>query len=325
MPQTPLVKILGSTVPIEAELRVQIIEHEQKETRDLKPYVRMKISDGGATADMSVWSDSPSYVWAKTMLKGDCYALNGAFSASKFGIESKGWTSRLLEGDERAAVFAGPPELAEKQEVDWQRLWCLVNNLPEGPLKLVTVILLEELAEPYRRAGAARGNHHARRGGLVEHVSLMAQCGNVLCDVYPELRKDLVIAAIVFHDVGKLFENQYEKEGFEMPFSFRAEAYGHIVIGIEMARNFWRKLDPGVQHENEILLHALCHCIASHHGCLEWGSPVEPKMPEAQLVHFIDNIDAKLEMFRQQRKTAKELATGVFEGQRPLPKSLLFI
>jgi 3'-5' exoribonuclease len=324
MTHTPLITILGSTDPVEAELRVQIIEIEEKETRDSKkPYVRMKLSDGSATADMSVWRDHPSYVWAKTMLKGDCYALKGVFSAGKFGLESKAWDYRLLEGDERTAIFAGPPEMKEKQEVDWQRLWFIVNNLPEGPLRLVTTILLDELGEPYRRAGAARGNHHARRGGLVEHVSLMAQCGEALCGVYPELRKDLVIAAIVFHDVGKLFENQYEKEGFEMPFSFRAECYGHIVIGIEMARTYWKRLVPEPEHEN--LMHALCHCIASHHGTLEWGSPVEPKMPEAQLVHFIDNIDAKLEMFRQQRKTAKEIAPGVFEGQRPLPKSLLFI
>ncbi|MEA3212452.1 MAG: 3-5 exoribonuclease [Chthoniobacter sp.] len=312
MTTTSLITVLGEHMPTNAELHVQVIEIERKETAARKPYVRLKLSDGSATADTSVWSDNPAFAMVLSMEKGKCYALEGTFHGSQYGLESKSWRPRLLEGDERAAVFAGPPDLREKQERDWRTLGEAVSGCEDGPLRMLALLLLNECAEPYRRAAAARGNHHARRGGLVEHVSMMAQAAVALCSVYRELRRDLLVCAVVFHDCGKMVENQYEREGFDMPFSFRAEAYGHIVVGIEMARTLWQKL-PEEARQDELPLHALCHLIASHHGCLDWGSPVEPKMAEAHALHYIDNLDAKLEAYRHGLKTGKAVAPGVIE------------
>jgi 3'-5' exoribonuclease len=295
---------------------------ERKETKEKKPYVRLKVSDGSATAELSVWSDHAAFAVVLSMTKGQCYAMEGTFHAGKYGLESKDWMPRLLSGEEHDAVFAGPPELRIKQANDWAALISLVESLPDSSLRTLAGMLLMGSEEPYRRAGAARGNHHARRGGLVEHVSFMAQTADAICRVYPELRRDLLIVAVIFHDCGKMIENQYEREGFEMPFSFRAEAYGHILIGIEMVRTLWKKL-PEEAQKDDLMMHALCHCIAAHHGELEWGSPVQPKLPEAAALHYIDQIDAKLEMFRQAKAIGKELAPGVLDGPRPLPRTIL--
>ena len=316
-------EMMGQYTAADAEIRAQVIEFERKETKDRKPYVRMKLCDGSAAAELSVWNDNPVFATVLSIEVGQCLALTGTFQAGKYGLESKSWSFRKLEGEERAAVFAGPADLRSKQERDWAGLLDAVESCPAGSLKTLALLLLGECEEPYRRAGAARANHHARRGGLVEHVSLMAQSAVALCGIYPELRRDLLVCAVVFHDCGKIVENQHEKEGFAMPFSFRAEAYGHIVIGIEMARTMWKKLPEETQKGDEQLLHALCHCIASHHGELEWGSPVVPKLPEAAALHFIDNLDAKLEMFRAAKLTGKLVAPGVIEGPRPLPRSIL--
>ena len=237
-----LAQVLASDSPLDGELRVQCLANDDARTAQGKPYRKLSLSDGSATVSHSVWSDAHSYTFAAQMQKGACYALTGTFSKSQFGLESKGWGGRMLEGDDRTAVFAGPPALREKQERDWLALTRCVAECPDTPLRYLAQRLLSDHEAAFRRAAAARGNHHARRGGLVEHVSLMAQSAVALCGVYPELRRDLMVTAIVFHDVGKIIENQYEAEGFEMPFSYAAECYGHIAIGVQMAHNLWKTL-----------------------------------------------------------------------------------
>ena len=116
---TAIQVLLGKYVPVDAEIRAQVIEFERKETKDRKPYVRMKLSDGSAVAELSVWSDHPAFATVLGMEKGQCYALTGAFHAGKYGLESKSWSYRMLQDEERLAVFAGPPELRAKQERDW--------------------------------------------------------------------------------------------------------------------------------------------------------------------------------------------------------------
>ena len=216
-------------------------------------------------------------------------------------------------------------ELRAQQDADWAALNASVLDCPDGTLKTLAMLFLYDYQEPFRRAAAARSYHHARRGGLVEHVSKMAQSAVALCAVYPELRRDLLIAGVIFHDAGKMLENQFEPEGFEMPFNFRAECYGHILLGVQLAHKTWATLDPETQARDINLLDALCHLTASHHGTLEWGSPVEPKLPEAVALHFIDNLDAKLEMMRATYITPKPLAPGVIEGARPLSRTILVL
>lgn len=309
---TSLITVLGWVVPADAVLRVQLIELERKETKTQKPYVRLKVSDGSVTTELSVWSDNPAFAMVLSMEEGKCYELTGTFHGGKYGLESKSWRPRLLEGDEREAVFAGPPDLREKQAWDWDALLAVVRSLGDGVYRTLALWVLELHEKQYRRAAAARGNHHARRGGLVEHVSLMARAADALCMVYPELNRDLLVCGVVYHDAGKMWENQYEAEGFEMPFSFRAESYGHIVIGIELARSMWFRMTEEARKDVRPL-DALCHLIAAHHGQLDWGSPVEPKLAEAMALHYIDNLDAKLEAYRHGLKTGKEVAPGVIE------------
>jgi 3'-5' exoribonuclease len=164
---------------------------------------------------------------------------------------------------------------------------------------LLTIMEDPSIAEKYKRAPAAMSYHHAFLGGLLEHVLSLVQLGDQVCDHYEFLRRDLLLAGLVLHDVGKIEELSFSR-GFR--YSTRGQLLGHISIGLEMVQEKMRQI-PGFPEE---LKGQIEHIILSHHGKLEFGSPKEPVFPEALLVHFLDEIDSKLEAMRAQYATDQD-------------------
>ena len=141
---------------------------------------------------------------------------------------------------------------------------------------------------------------------------------------------DLLVAGILFHDSGKLWENQFSDTGFVMGYDELGELVGHISIGLELVNSLWQRLaaenaDVWKKYRppsEDVRIHLL-HLIGSHHGDKQMGSPVDPKTPEAMALHYIDNLDARLEMFAAGYTTAKPLAARIFDRVRPLPGNLV--
>jgi 3'-5' exoribonuclease len=158
---------------------------------------------------------------------------------------------------------------------------------------LLTILEDPAIAEKYKRAPAAMSYHHAFLGGLLEHVLSLVQLGDQVCDHYEFLRRDLLLAGLVLHDVGKIEELSFSR-GFR--YSTRGQLLGHISIGLEMVQEKMRQI-PGFPAELKAQIE---HIILSHHGKVEFGSPKEPVFPEALLVHFLDEMDSKLEAMRAQ-------------------------
>src|SRR6266478_4976642 len=151
-----------------------------------------------------------------------------------------------------------------------------------------------------------------------------------IAPLYPQLNVDLLLSGILFHDCGKLWENQLPENGFVMGYDERGELMGHISIGLELVNSLWRKISAenadtwkGLAPPSEDVRLHLLHLIGAHHGEPEFGSPVSPKTPEAMALHYIDNLDARLEMFATGYTTAKPLAARIFDRVRPLPGNLV--
>jgi 3'-5' exoribonuclease len=165
----------------------------------------------------------------------------------------------------------------------------------------------------------------------VEHVAQMMRCTVAICGVYPALNRDLMIAGVLFHDCGKLWENVHAENSFAQPYNLTAEMLGHIPLGLEVVNKLWRELMERpeaaewvhVEPASDAVRLHLLHLIAAHHGALEFGSPVLPKTPEAVALHHVDNIDAKLEMFRKAYESGKELAPGIIEKFAPWPVNIV--
>ncbi len=145
-----------------------------------------------------------------------------------------------------------------------------------------------EFARAFRFHSAAKSVHHGFVGGLLEHTLSVVGICSYLANHYPELNRDLLISAAMFHDIGKmkelsaLPENDYTDDG---------QLLGHIVIGAEMVNDHIREI-AGFPKK---LRTELLHCILAHHGELEFGSPKKPALLEALALSFADNMDAKLE------------------------------
>jgi 3'-5' exoribonuclease len=317
---------------IEARVWGQVDALAEKATRDGKPFWELVLVDAEAKLTLRAWSDSPAFVQC-TSLSARCFLeVAGEFANNgAYGLDAKRWTSRELLPEERDTLLAGPPEIRAQQAADFVFLTETAATIADPRLLALVRLFFADFAPRYQRAAAARGNHHARRGGLVEHTAQMLRSALAIADAYPFLHRDLLIAGVIFHDCGKMWENSLPADGFTMPFDERGELLGHITIGIELLNTLWRKLLgteeaatwTGLVPANEDVRLHLLHLIAAHHGELQFGSPVVPKTPEAWALHYVDNLDAKLEMLSAGYRNSRHLAERIQERAWPLAGNLV--
>jgi 3'-5' exoribonuclease len=313
-----------------ARVHVQVESAAPKLTREQQPYCELTLADACDRMTLRVWSDHPAYKTCSALTSHDFIELTAEFYQSQYGLDARKWTVRPLTDQEKNDLLQGPSDLRAKQAADWQCVLETIQTLTDPRLRALCEAFLTEWGERFRRAAAARKYHHARRGGLVEHSAQMMRLAKNVASVYPQLNLDLLIAGILFHDCGKLWENQFSETGFVMDYDELGELVGHISIGLEVVNLLWRKLSAenaevwkNYSPPSEDVRFHLLHLIGSHHGQKELGSPVEPKTPEAMALHYIDNLDSKLEMFAAGYATAKPLAPRIFDRVRPLPGNLV--
>lgn len=210
------------------------------------------------------------------------------------------------------------PRSARIPEEMLAELIARVRQVAEGPLRTLLVALLEDpaIAEKYKLAPAAMSYHHAYLGGLIEHVLSLIGLADKVCDHYADLRRDLIVAGLVLHDIGKIEELSY-KTGLR--YTTRGTLIGHISMGAEMVSEKIRTIPDFPAALRDQLL----HIILSHHGELQFGSPKEPLFPEALVVHHLDNLDSKLQSMRTQYATDKD-RPGDFTSRNPALKRELF-
>ena len=146
------------------------------------------------------------------------------------------------------------------------------------------------------RAPAGVKNHHAYNGGLLEHIVSLMEVTAVVAPKYPFLNADLLLLGAFLHDIGKIDELTYERE---MGYSDEGQLVGHLVMAVEMLNEKIKESQKLCDEPFPEQLHLqLKHLILSHHGEYEFGSPKLPMTLEAIALHFLDNLDAKLQMVR---------------------------
>ncbi len=149
----------------------------------------------------------------------------------------------------------------------------------------------EEIAAKLRRCPAAVSYHHAFIGGLLEHTLGVSELALTVADRYPDLDRDLLITGVILHDIGKIEEFEYERN---FAYTDSGGLLGHLYVGARMIEE--RSADIAEMTPDKVM--SLTHLILSHHGRYEYQSPKLPMTAEAIVVHFLDNLDAKLNAFR---------------------------
>ena len=175
----------------------------------------------------------------------------------------------------------------------WRTLADFVGTFRDPHLKSLVELFMSdpEIAERYRNAPAAKTLHHAYIGGLLDHVVSLFRSCDLMCRNYPQINRDLLLTGAFLHDIGKIQELTYNRS---FSYTTRGQLLGHMIIELEMLQAKLGKL-PDFPPELKTLIE---HLIISHHGQYDFGSPKLPMFPEALMLHYLDDLDSKMEAMR---------------------------
>ena len=299
MPDQPLIRTLKEGDVFQGFLLVQ--EAAYKISAKGSEYLDMKVGDASG--------DLKAFLWDVRAVEGDMNAIRAdAFVKVKGAVSS--YNGRLqLKLDK--ARFAADAEIG-----DFSRFFpvsqrpvpemlaeldaCIGSVRDPWIRKLLAAFFIDDatLRAAFAQAPAAKSMHHAYLGGLLEHTLSILGMAEGACSHYRNLNRDLVVAGVFLHDVGKTAELSYERS---IGYSDAGNLLGHIALEADWISRAIGKIEG---FPEELRLQIL-HIVLSHHGRLEFGSPVLPKTPEALLVHYLDDLDGKLEvMFRAVKEDA---------------------
>ena len=210
------------------------------------------------------------------------------------------------------------PKTSKDIDQLWRTLGEFVESIENSWLKrLIQDFMADDaIATAYRNAPAAKTMHHAYVGGLLDHVvSLMTTCDLVVRN-YPQVNRDLLLTGAFLHDIGKIHELAYQRS---ISYTTRGQLLGHMIIELEMLHEKLSHI-PGFPEDLKILIE---HLIISHHGQYEFGSPKLPMFPEALMLHYLDDLDSKMESMRAQFERESEQETAWTSYNASLARTLL--
>jgi 3'-5' exoribonuclease len=293
--KTPYVAELSPGTRLQTTFLVQ--SKERKTASTGKPYLDLELRDASGMIRAKVW---------------DCDRLEPDFEVEDFvlvqgHVEAYKGTPQIVVNairrlaDEEIDPRDYFPRSSRDPEEMYAQLVSRLERMPEGPLRslLLAVVQDPEIAAKLKLAPAAVSYHHAYLGGLLEHVLSLIQLGDQVSDHYGSLRRDLILAGLVLHDLGKIEELNYLRS---FRYTTRGQLVGHIALTLGIVHEKLR----AIPDFPDALRDQIEHIILSHHGKAEFGSPREPMFPEALVIHYLDDLDSKLESMRAQYAADKD-------------------
>jgi 3'-5' exoribonuclease len=281
-----------------------VLAKQQRTTKSNKPYLNLILGDKTGQLEGRVWEPGDPRI-AKDFERGDIVKARGSASRFDDRLQMKVDQLRLALPNEVDKADMLPSTTCDVAAL-WRQLLGFVDSIANADLKLLLSTMLAEpaLAEAYREAPAAKQLHHAWLGGLLEHVVSLCTLADRVAPHYPLIDRDLLMTGVILHDIGKVRELSWEI-GFE--YTIEGMLLGHIQIGAALAE---RTIDTLPDFPPKLKTLVL-HMVLSHHGKLEFGSPKLPMIPEALMLNFIDDLDAKMQA------VAAEFDKSAREGKGP--------
>jgi 3'-5' exoribonuclease len=298
----PIVALSEMVSGQEADLFALLTAKEQLTTREGKPYFKVTFRDASREVSFPVWDNAPLAAECRdSWTPGVFYKLRATYRETNYGPQLE--IRRIREVTEADAADGFDPAMClpcsrfDPVAMFAELLRVAEEEIPSEDLRRLVVSILESNRERLLVSAAARHHHHAYVGGLLEHtlsvarnaVFLAAKYAEYYPDMRPPLDRGLVVAGAILHDIGKVQELRQEPTG--TVYTPRGELIGHMPLGRDIVRQAAAEIDL----KADALLR-LEHLILSHQRLPEWGSPKPPMTPEALLVHYADDVDAKYHM-----------------------------
>src|SRR6202142_4188935 len=298
-----------------------VVSKQVKPKKSGEPYLALTLGDRSGHIDAKMWDNVEEAIDA--FEQDDFLKIKGLLNKYKNRFQITIHKLRRLgesEGDYSDYLPKTTKDIGEL----WQTRATFVASIRDPHLRsLVEAFMADpDIAEAYRNAPAAKTLHHAYIGGLLDHVVSLFRSCDLMCRNYPQVNRDLLLTGAFLHDIGTIQELAYNRA---FSYTTRGQRLGHMIIELEMLQAKLAAL-PDFPAELKTLLE---HLIISHHGQYDFGSPKLPMFPEALLLHYLDDLDSKMEAMRAhfEREAASDGPWTSYNASlgRPLLNSAKFL
>ncbi|HCZ05976.1 MAG: 3-5 exoribonuclease [Thermotogota bacterium] len=286
----------------EIKLPFRVASKRLQYTKDNKPYLLITLADKTGEIRAIDWHNA---VYNNSRLR-----VGGVIEVTGRVVVYDDRLQIVIDADRDAIKMMNLDEIdssrfLERTEYDTTKLFEEVLRYKSKVRNHFLQRLLEEflhdpkIKESFLEAPAGIKVHHAYVGGLLEHTVFVIRLVSKVCEIYHDLDRDLLITAAILHDIGKI--ESYEISPAGINHTDAGELVGHVVMGVQMLREKINK----IKDFPDDLAMKLEHMLVSHHGEMEFGSPVIPKTKEALVLHMLDDLDSKLAQFRRIESSAQ--------------------
>ena len=286
-----------------------------KPKKNGEPYLALTFADRTGQIEAKMWDGVPEAIDSFEQddfvkVRGLLNKYNGRFQITVHKVR------RMEETEIQYADYL--PKTSKDVEQLWKTLGDFVATFKNPHLKgLIEAFMADEdLERAYKNAPAAKTLHHAFIGGLLDHVVSLFTLSDLVSRNYPQIDRDLVMAGAFLHDIGKIHELSYARS---FTYTTQGQLLGHMIIELEMLHAKLAAL-PDFPCALKILLE---HMIISHHGQYEFGSPKLPMFPEALLLHYLDDLDSKMESMRAHFQREESMESDWTSYNTALGRTLL--
>jgi 3'-5' exoribonuclease len=276
-----------------------VASKQVKAKKNGEPYLALILADRTGQIEAKMWDNVDEFI--AIFEQDDFLKIKGLINKYKNRFQLTIHKLRRMEEVDIDFTDYLPKTTKDIGEL-WRTLTEFVATFQNPHLKSLVELFMadSEIAERYRNAPAAKTLHHAYIGGLLDHVVSLFRSCDLMCRNYPQVNRDLLLTGAFLHDVGKIQELTYNRA---FSYTTRGQLLGHMIIELEMLQAKLANL-PDFPPQLKTLLE---HLIISHHGQYDFGSPKLPMFPEALMLHYLDDLDSKMEAMRAHFEREAEL------------------
>ena len=279
-----------SVCQLQKDMRYEgfLMVRSAEKRKDVKgnDYVDMNLSDRTGEINCKIWNWDPGALAPETgsalKVRGTVQEYNG-----RLQLRVEKWRNTTAEDPVDMSLLV--PCAPRKPEEMMAEIRETLDSFRNEKLRRLTEGMLETAGSDLNWFPAAQRMHHAERSGLLHHTSDMLRLAKGVLEVYPWLNRDLLLAGVIIHDLGKIEELKSDKAGNVTDYTRSGQLLGHLVRGITTLNRVADRLE--IHGETVELLE---HMLLSHHGESEYGSPKAPMFPEAEMLHWLDMMDARM-------------------------------
>ena len=257
---------------------------EQRAAASGKNYLDMTLADRSGSINAKMWDGTvqPPVAGSIVKVRATGNEFNGRM---QLRVEKIRAADKKDDVDMSSLIPCAP----EDPKAMLEEICRAADRIADKDLRLITCELLDRAGSQLLTFPAAKQMHHAERSGLLHHMTTMLRAANAILSVYPRLNPGLLTAGVIIHDLAKIDEMDADSLGLVADYSVDGKLLGHIVRGVVNIQLAAEK--TGASRAKALLLQ---HMVLSHHGIPEYGSPLAPKFPEAEVLHTLDTLDARL-------------------------------